>query len=357
MSEKLNQITSKQLISFIISSQIGLGIITLPSILAKEIGHDGWISVLLSGLAAIMIIFPIMKLLNRFPGKSILDINTILYGKIIGSILNLIFIIYLLASAGISSRSFGELINIIILQDTPQLVSYLLIMSPTLYFAAKGLKVICRFDNLLYFAHILIILPLLLVIKHVRFTYLQPVLQPGFLEVIKAVPCTIYSFLGFELITIFYPNVTNKEHTKRHVISGIAYVMMYFIIITAFSVLLFGEDKLKLIVFPIFYIEEATRVPIIERLDLFFIMVWVPTMAASVRAYFFSSYYCLTKVFHVERTKMLIAIVMIITVIIGRIPRNFESLFDYMGYNSVFGMINIGIILLSFLISCTKKRV
>lgn len=352
----MHQITSTQLMSFIISSQIGLGIITLPSTLAKKVGHDGWISVLLIGILVLGVTFLMTKLLDRFPDKSILDINIFLYGKAIGTLLNLMFIFYLLMSTGISSRIFSEIVSIIILKETPQLIAALVIMAPTFYFTAKGLKVICRFANLLYVGHILMIATFLLIIKYIRLTYLQPVLQTGFLKVLKSTPCTIYSFLGFELIAIFYPNVTNKAHTRKPLMLGSVYVTIYFVIITAFSILLFGEIKLKTLVFPIFNIEQAIRVPIIERLDLFFIMFWFPTMEASVRTYFFSSYYCLIKVFPIQRKKVFIAVVIGIVLIIGRIPRHFEDLSRYTDYNAMFAMINIGIMLLSFLVSFIKKE-
>lgn len=356
MTGKINQISSWQLVSFIISSQIGLGILTLPSILAKKVGHDGWIPVLLSGMAVLFLVIPIIGLLKRFPGKSILDINVLVYGKIIGMLLNLLLVAYLIFSTGISTRIFVELINIIVLKETPKIVISLLIISPTFYFTVKGLKVVCRFANLLYLAHVLMLLTFLLILRNVRFTYLLPVAKPGFLELIKAMPCTAYSFLGFELAAIFYPNVINKEHTMKHIIIGIIYTAIFFTLITVVPVLLFGEDKLKLLVFPIFNIEQAIRVPVIERLDLFFIIFWFATMAASVRTYFFSSFYCVLKLFNIQRKKLLIFSIILITLIVGRIPPNFESLYAYMDYCAILGMANVGVILISLLISLAKKE-
>lgn len=356
MSENRNKITSKQLASFIISSQIGLGILTLPSTLAKKVGHDGWICVILSGLAILAVVITLVLLVKSFPEKSILEIYILLYGKFLGILLDILFIVYLIFSASISTRIFSELINMIVLRQTPILITAIFIISPTLYFTSKGLKVICRFANLLFLAHFLMLLTFTFIIKQTRITYILPIAQSGIFELIKNLPNSAYSFLGFELLALFYTNVDKKNNVMKHLIYGTIYVTIYFTIITVFPVLLFGEMKLKQLVFPIFNVEQAIRVPVLERLDLFFIIFWFPTMASSIRTYFFSSYYCFTKMFQIKRKNVVIAAIAAITFIVSRIPDSFQSLYYYMDYASYMGIAHVFIMLASYPVSLIRKR-
>ncbi|WP_027626109.1 GerAB/ArcD/ProY family transporter [Clostridium lundense] len=356
MDNKENAITLKQLTTFAISAQIGLGILTLPSTLAKKMGHDGWIAVALSGCIIVILITFIILLMNKYQNSSILDINILLYGKYLGMFFNFIFVCYLLFITGLGNRFFAEVIRIIVLNQTPVLVIGALVSIPTIYQTTKGLKVICRFATLLLLAHILLILTFLLVLKNVRFTYLLPIGESGFFAITKNITYAFYSFLGIELITIFYPNVTNKKNAAKHIIAGSIYVTIIYIIIIIFSTALFGENKLKMLIFPMYSIEQSIKVPILERLDIFFIGFWFPIMAGSVRSYFFSSYYCLSEIFKTRRKELLIPIVFIISLSIGRIPKSLEDIFTYMNHLGLLGTANILLMVFSFFVSLVKRR-
>ncbi|ADK14624.1 Spore germination protein B2 [Clostridium ljungdahlii DSM 13528] len=356
MDDKRHQITSKQLRTFALSSQIGLGIMTLPSVLAKKVGHDGWIAVILTGVLVLLSSLFELALLKRYKNNSILEINIKLYGKSLGVILNFIFICYTFAFAALNIRLLTGIVSVLVLRETPKIVISFLIALPTTYLTAKGLKVICRFTTLLYLSHIVIIFTFAMIIKDIRITYIMPIAKSDFNLIIKSLPYTIYSFLGFELASVFYPNVVNKEHITMHIIQGVLYTTLFYLIIVVVSVLIFGEMKLKMLVFPIYNIEEAVRVPVIERFDMIFILIWFPMMASSVRNYFFSSYYCVLKIFRIKRKKLLIAVIFIMMFIIGVTLRDIQMICRYINYMAIWGIMNIAFIIISFFISCLKGR-
>jgi len=91
-----NAITSKQMMRFTFVCQTGIGVINLPALLAKEVGHDGWISVLATGIIAIFLSSLIVVLLRRFSDKCIYDITKLLFGRVAGFIINTLFFIYLI---------------------------------------------------------------------------------------------------------------------------------------------------------------------------------------------------------------------------------------------------------------------
>ncbi|MEH7724481.1 GerAB/ArcD/ProY family transporter, partial [Bacillus altitudinis] len=43
-----NKISPSQAVFFIIQSQIGVGILALPHLLMKDMGHDGWMAIILA---------------------------------------------------------------------------------------------------------------------------------------------------------------------------------------------------------------------------------------------------------------------------------------------------------------------
>lgn len=140
-------ITSKQLMVFIIATQVGFGSLFLPASLAEKVGHDGWITVLLSGIIFTLLIAILVLFLRRFNSNTILEINKIVYGKYIGAFLNLIYMLYCYFSAAITLRLFIEFIRITVLKQTPSWAIMCLIIMPAMYICWYGLKVIFHFAD------------------------------------------------------------------------------------------------------------------------------------------------------------------------------------------------------------------
>lgn len=351
------EITSVQLMAFIVSAQIGIGILTLPSILTQNVGHDGWISILGTGVICLFEGLLITYLLKGYSDKTIFEINTISYGKIFGTILNLGFILYLLLITGVTLRVFEEAVNIIILKLTPPIVITLLVLLSTIYGISKGLKVICRFAVILFFSYLILIITLLLAVKYARYTYLLPIGKAGMLPIIQGIKISSYSFLGFELIAFIYPNIKDKEKAPKYMGVALIFTTIYYFLSVIVSIMVFGETKLSMLVFPVYNIEQSLEVPVIERLDTLYILFWFPTMASTVRAYLFSAYNSISILFKVKKGNLLLFIVVVIEIMISRIPKNFESTYNYSEYAGNIGMIVVLIIIFTFFISIFRKKV
>lgn len=66
-----NSVKSSMLAMFTFICQTGVGVIMLPSLLAKETGHDGWISILVTGTIVAILSVLIVLLLRRYKDKAI----------------------------------------------------------------------------------------------------------------------------------------------------------------------------------------------------------------------------------------------------------------------------------------------
>lgn len=356
MDDKKQEITPSQLMGFTISGQIGIGSLFLPYILAQKVGHDGWISTILSGFLCIVLTVLIVSLLKRYLNKTIFDINILLYGKFLGYFLNIIIILYLLFIGGITIRVFEEVVSIIILTFTPPIVVTILILMPCIYATSKGLKVVCKFSVIIYIAYFFLVLCYMLNLKNVRFSYLMPIGKAGIASIIKNMQLAIYSYLGFELVTIVYPNIKNKEKVMKYMVLSMVSTTIFYTLLVAFATMIFGEVKLSMMLFPIYNMEQIISVPIVERLDTLFLLMWFPTMDSTIRAYFFSSYYSISILFKIKRKRILILIVAIIEIFISRIPKNFESVLSYSTYSAIVGAAVVVIIIITFFISLFRKK-
>jgi Na+-transporting NADH:ubiquinone oxidoreductase subunit NqrD len=127
------KITSKQLFAFIISAQIGIGILTLPSTLAKAAERDSWISMLIGGTISVTVTYFIVKLMERYKNKSIFEINNILYGVYLGFIFNFMILAYFFYGSFVGIRLFTDFMKIGVLKLTPPTILTTISLVPTIY--------------------------------------------------------------------------------------------------------------------------------------------------------------------------------------------------------------------------------
>lgn len=359
MVKNANEISPGQVFILIISAQISFGILNLASNLAEKVGHDGWISTLLAGLFVCVLIYLMISLLKRFKNLSILEINTYIFGKYLGIFLNLLVIAYLIYTTTLSLRMFSDVIKLSALRLTPGYILSSFIIIPIVYLSWYGLKYICRFSGIKIVLLIIVTLYYLLIIKYFRLTFLQPIGASDLKSIIKASYIPYTSYVGFELLSIVFPYIKDKDKSLKYAIYGNITTMLFYTITVIFLTGFFGEEMLKQLQYPIFSLARAYRAPVLERLDLFFISLWFPLMVTFVQIYYFCAYHSLKKLFNIEndnkKCMILISAFTVFVITFSRLPKDMiqvNKLFDILGY---LGIAYIGHILLCYLISFIKK--
>lgn len=356
MVERKHMITSKQLQAFITSAQIGIGILVLPAKLARDVGHDGWISFVLAGTISIMAAIIIVKLLQLYKDKSIYEINRVIFGKFMGNIMNILILLYLLYATAIGIRIFASVINIIILRLTPPVLITIYVLIPTMYLIWYGLKAVSRFANLIYLIMLVTIIFFLLISKYLRVTLLLPVGDAGLHQIIKGVFPSMFALLGFELTAIIYPNITDKDKVLKNVIRAnvisIIYILLNVLVITSF----FGETMTSNLLFPLFTLARSYKAPILERIDMYYITLWFPAMAISLRAYFLSTHYSINRVFKIKKTTLSLILLSSCAIFLSRLPRDFNEVNKYAEILNIIGLGFITYLIICYFIAIITKR-
>ena len=116
---KDTKISSNQIKGLIITSVLGVGVLSLPNNLVVIMGLDGWIPIILAGILVVGMIFIIVKIFDYFPDKDIFEISKTTLGTIISTIYQIIFIIYTVILLAYISRTLGEVIRAFLLENTP----------------------------------------------------------------------------------------------------------------------------------------------------------------------------------------------------------------------------------------------
>jgi spore germination protein KB len=166
--------------AFIIGSTSVLGI-------GGRAGQDVWISIILALLMASVIIPVYARILKLFPGQGLYEILDILFGKVLGKIITLLFVWYAFHLGALVIRNYTEFMTIISLTETPSCVLALLCSVLSIWAIREGIEVIGRWIAIFFpiMVFTLIILTIL-AIPILEYDNLKPVLYHGMKPVLDS---------------------------------------------------------------------------------------------------------------------------------------------------------------------------
>jgi hypothetical protein len=239
---------------------------------------------------------------------------------------------------------------------TPPLIMSLLILTPSFYMVWYGLKTVARFKTCTLFSYAIILVYIILIYRDIRLTFLMPVGEAGIIPLLYSIKITYFSFIGLELIAVFYAEITDKDKAlKWHVYANI-FSMLFLLIITAASTAVFGEKFLPVQSVALFNLFRVYNVNILERVDLFIIASWFFAMGCSIRAYMMASWYSLIKICKVQKNAFIYLLYIFLLLIISRIPKDINQSYYFLDIINYSGMGITIFFILSLFISAIKMK-
>ncbi|WP_162463048.1 GerAB/ArcD/ProY family transporter [Paenibacillus psychroresistens] len=282
-----NTITRSQLFFLIIKTQIGIGLLSLPSEIHRIAKRDAWISVLLAGVVIQLLLFVYWQLLKKFPNHTLSEITVRIFGSYIGKALNLIYYVFYILIAGYASTLYVHLIHTWMLPNTPSWVLLLLIIGIVVYLAIENLRVIARFFVLasLLFGF-LILISFLNFTNEMHFSNILPVGQSGAMQIFKGSQRTFFSMLGFEVIFYFFAQVQNNPKGLFRVISlANCFVTLFYTYFVFICLVGFSPKALEQVNEPVLFILKGLTYQLFDRLDLLFLTIWIIPMTLTIVSY------------------------------------------------------------------------
>lgn len=156
----------------------GGGLIGVEQILIRLGRMDAWGSYALSSLYVILIAYLFYQLSRRFPGKHLFEINKLLFGSALGTLINLVLIFHIWIILMRELQTASKLIGITLLPNTPDEILLLMLVLVMMYYGKTSVEVVARVTDFFFpfFVSLILILPLLLS-NELNKSLLQPVLS------------------------------------------------------------------------------------------------------------------------------------------------------------------------------------
>jgi hypothetical protein len=260
-------------VSMFMLTHIGLILFLYPANIIASSTQGQWIPIMVGVLVHFLLLFILMKGLDRFPGQDIIAIYQ-RAGKLISFIFLFPVFLYFFMANIITVRAYSEVVTIVFLSNTPlgAIMALLLILSS--YLAIKGVEAIFRAGILLFlFLFPLIFFILLVSFKNVDWHYVYPLWNkdfsfltaPSYLQSFFAIG-GVFLFLGFIQPLIPYQ--------RKYVFLAAAAIIPVFILSVYIPVLTFGEATASKFMFPFIMTVDAINLTwfMFDRLTMFFLL-------------------------------------------------------------------------------------
>lgn len=185
--------------------------------------NNGWLAFLVAIVMGSIIIYIFTSLSQKFPGKNLVQINSLIYGRYLGSFISICYLWYFchLASNNIWYNS-AIYVNTI-LKDTPEAVIYISFILITAYALRKGLEVITRSVVFLFLLIVvIIIISEFLLLKEMKIKYLLPIMDIPMRDfLVSTFSITTLNFGESIVFLMIMGRVTNVKILKKSVFMGL----------------------------------------------------------------------------------------------------------------------------------------
>lgn len=219
---------------------------------APEAKRDTWIAIIIATLAAIIIVSMYSKIANTFPSKTIFDIFELLFGKLLGKILTIIYVWYFLHLGSLVIRNFGEFMNTLAMPETPIFVPMMCIGILCIWVSKSGIEVLARTSKVLFITCLIVIIIIqFCTIPILDVSNIKPIVENGWVPIIDGAFSTLsfpyaesIAFMG-TLYCIERKNLLYKIYISSVIMAGII-----MIVIALRNLFVLGGSVLSSLYFP-----------------------------------------------------------------------------------------------------------
>ena len=286
------------LLIFILNAmQVGIGIHGFERIIFFEAKQDAWISVILAGIFAHVVVFIMIKTIQITGSSDIYGIQMAVYGKWIGKILNSLFILYCLWAFMIILKNYIEVLQTWIFPTVPTWLFSLSILLIVIYGFTGGIRVMV---GTCFFSVILSVWLIGLVGYPLRYSdihHIFPVMESNMVSILKGTHKMTLTIIGFEILYVVYPFLKEKDKVQKYAHIGIAGTNILYLFLMLLSITYFSPGQLSSTIWPTLTLFQIVKLPFIERIEFVIIAFWLLIILPNLLLYLWAAIHGVKRTF------------------------------------------------------------
>lgn len=273
------QISEREIMIAIPSIVIGVGILTLPKDLAAvTIAADGWVSIAVGGIIAIMITWAIAKFTANFPHQPFISFASTIATKPVAIFMTLLFAISALCITSYQVRKIADISKEYLFTRTPVEVIALAFLLVIVYAVSGSRAGIFRL-NMMFLPIILIIALLVFVftLQWFKLGNVLPVFKTSFNGYAKGMGTSVISYMGYGIVLFYTSLVRKPEKVPKKAVMGMCIPIGLYLLLFIVCIGVFGNAVAANLLYPTIELAKQVQIPgeFFERFESIFFVIWI----------------------------------------------------------------------------------
>ncbi|OPA80387.1 spore gernimation protein [Paenibacillus selenitireducens] len=355
------EIGQREITMTVASMIIGLGVLTLPRLVASEtMSSDGWISILVAGGIALFFGWIVSKLCGRFKRMTFYEYTSLIVTKPVAYVLTLLQAVYFLMFCAYEMRAVASISKQYLFDRTPIEVialTFLLVVIVAVSGSRVGIIRLC----VLFLPIVLFFVIVMLAFSVELFEWenLKPMFITDGKHIYSGARQVIYSMLGYEIVMFYSILMRKPKESTKAIIIGISIPILLYLIIFIIAIGIFTREGTINIMYPAIEIAKEIEIPgqFFERFESVLFIIWIMTLYNTSSIVMDVSVHCLTSAIKKLDKRTCLLILSPIIFLISMFPKD-QVEYVYLGtIISIMGIAFAAIIPTSLLIVAAIRGV
>ncbi|SFC79519.1 spore germination protein (amino acid permease) [Bacillus sp. OV322] len=313
MKEKLHHI---HLVIFIYSIQFGVTIFSLPGMLAREFGSNGWIAIFLIFFVVVLGILLIGACYNLSDGDFLNSLENSL-PRFLSSFLFLLLAVVWSLYGCVIGKQYIMIFQMITFPTTSPMLLKLGLVVLTYLLVIKDLYNISKISTIIFFITIWMLILLIYPFQEMDLSRYTPFFFKDGGHWIRGSISVFAAFLGYELSLLFFPFVNKESKFVRSLILGNLLTTIIYGIVCVVCYGFFGYSYLKVLLFPFMDLLSNVELPFVQRIENLLFALFFFKVLITVVMYFWGAKECAKRVFKKTSEKRISLIIVALTYIVS----------------------------------------
>ncbi|SDZ58273.1 spore germination protein (amino acid permease) [Evansella caseinilytica] len=307
-------IGSAGLFTFTYCSTIPIGTVFLPYVSAAEI-RSAWLKVVVAVIPYFLFIYLLKKTTDKHGTRDVFQLLKSMAPSWIYYIVLVYFFCSALYTCLFGTKSLVIIVQTYLMQATEQhviMLTYLAIAGISVFY---GIKAISRMIIVMFLHDIILIASLALFFfsEDFRWLFVRPVFDFQLLTFMESSISEVSRYGGVVALLAFLPYVDKNVKIINPMATSLFVIMVTYLMVSLLVLGVFGFDQAITLLSPITALMQTatSATGLFERLDLFFLTVWVMSFYKSALIFIWFTSSLLKKLipFRIKRDWILVSVV------------------------------------------------
>ncbi|MDQ8737428.1 endospore germination permease [Paenibacillus sp. LHD-38] len=293
------RITSLQATVIIVLAIVPSSLLYIPSFVIQISKQDGWISVLLTLAASLLLAVVIGYICREGERKPLLEWLRSRFGKGIATVIGLFLCGYYGITAAVVVRQFSSFMSEQTLLRTPLFMLAAIIVLVSGYIASQGIESLSRvlFVVFLFFG-LSVGVNVTFIYGQLDFQQFLPIMESSPNQYIASSFMPLGCFSGIAVLLLLLPFLEKAASAVKVAVWGTVISGLLMTLVTAVTIAVFGSKIIGAITYPAFAAIGTVEIgQFIERIDVLLVSAWTASMFAQVSVFMFGFFQLVSQTF------------------------------------------------------------